>query len=178
MNTRTAFTPIILICLTLFSGSTYPAPQTYEEYAIKTAFLYRSLHYVEWSTKNGDKKLIVICVVKADKFSETIHSLHNRAVNGRTISLRKIASYDDINECDALYIPMTKSVKLRQIISKLKNNNILTISDRQGFAKYGIILNFPVENQKVIIEINIDAANEQSIRFSAKLLRIAKIVGD
>jgi len=140
--------------------------------------LYRSLHYVEWSTKNGDKNLIVICVTNTDKFSETIHSLHKRAVNGRTISLQNIASYDDIEECDVLYIPTGKSTDLRQTLSKLENNNILTISDRQGSAKQGVILNFPVENQKVMIEINIDAANKQSIRFSAKLLRIATIIGD
>lgn len=178
MNTRTRTFSIFLFFLCLLSDSAYSAPQTYEEYAIKTAFLYRSLHYVEWSTKNTDENLIVICITKFDKFSERIQSLHKRAVNGRTISLRKIKSYDGINECDALYIPKEKSAKLRQTLNKLENNNILTISDRQGFAKHGVILNFPVENQKVIIEINIDAANKQNIRFSAKLLRIAKIVGD
>ncbi|MEJ2178878.1 MAG: hypothetical protein P8Y28_00215 [Gammaproteobacteria bacterium] len=33
-------------------------------------------------------------------------------------------------------------------------------------------------DQKVVIEVNVDAANKQSIRFSAKLLRIAEIKGD
>lgn len=178
MNNRIRILSLLLVSLYLLPGSTYSAPQAYEEYAVKTAFLYRSLHYVEWNTKNTDTNLIVICTTNSDKFSKTIQSLHDRIVNSRTISLQIIASHDDINECDVLYVPMQKKAKLRKILSNLENKNILTISDRRGFAKNGIILNFPVDNQKVVIEINIDAANKQNLRFSAKLLRIAKIVGN
>ena len=178
MHTRSRFIQFFIVCLYLFSGSVHPAPQRYEEYAIKTAFLYRSLHYVEWSTTNGNKNLISICIHKSDKFSETIYSLNNRKVNGRTISITNIASYDDTRECNVLYIPAEKPAIVKQILRKLENSNILTISDRNEFAKYGVILNFPLVNQKVVIEVNVDAANKQSIRFSAKLLRIAEIVGD
>lgn len=178
MNIRIRFFLLLLVCHYLFPGSVFSAPQTYEEYAVKTAFLYRSLHYIEWNTKNTDTNLIVICTTISDDFSKIIQSLNNRVVNGRTISFQNIVSHDDINECDVLYVPMQKNASLRQTLSKLENKNILTISDRQGFAKNGVILNFPVDNQKVVIEINIDAANKQNLRFSAKLLRIAKIVGN
>ena len=178
MHTRNRFFQFFIVCLYLFSGSAHPAPQRYEEYAIKTAFLYRSLHYVEWSTINGNKNHISICIQKPDKFSETIHSLNKRKVNGRTISVTNIASYDDAMECNVLYIPAEKPAVVKQILRQFQNSNILTISDRRGFADYGVILNFPVVNHKVVIEVNVDAANKQSIRFSAKLLRIAEIIGD
>ncbi|WP_455206805.1 YfiR family protein [Kaarinaea lacus] len=177
MNTRIIFISALLIYFYLIPDSVYSASQTYDEYAIKTAFLFRSLHYVEWGNKNVNNKSIVICVTEPDNFSETIYSLHHRTVNGRTIVLRKLASYSDIHECDVLQIPALKTPHLDQTLNKLANNNILTISDHRGFAQHGVVLNFPVESEKVIIEINIDAANKQNIKFSAKLLRIAKIVG-
>ena len=178
MYTQSRFIQFFIVCLYLFSGSVHPAPQRYEEYAIKTAFLYRSLHYVEWSTINGSKNHISICIQKSDKFSDTIHSLDKRKVNGRTISVIVIASYDEARECNVLYISAEKPAVVKQILRQFQNSNILTISDQHGFANYGVILNFPVVNQKVVIEVNVDAANKQSIRFSAKLLRIAEIKGD
>ena len=178
MYTQSRFIQFFIVCLYLFSGSVHPAPQRYEEYAIKTAFLYRSLHYVEWSTINSSKNHISICIQKSDKFSDTIHSLDKRKVNRRTISVIVIASYDEARECNVLYISAEKPAVVKQILRQFQNSNILTISDQHGFANYGVILNFPVVNQKVVIEVNVDAANKQSIRFSAKLLRIAEIKGD
>ena len=148
MNTRLLFFSLLLLLyFYLVSGNAYSASQTYDEYAIKAAFLFRSLHYVEWSNKNANDNLIVICVSEPDNFSTTIQSLHQRKVNGRTIALRKLASYADISKCDVLHLPIKKPRQLHQTLSKLENNNILTISDHPGSAQSGVILNFPVEDQ-------------------------------
>ena len=168
----------LLLSFYLVSGSVNSASQTYDEYAIKTAFLFRSLHYVEWSKKNSSDNLIVICITDPDNFSKTIYSLRHRTVNGRTIELRNLASLEEIQTCDILHLPMMKSSQLHKTLAKIENNNILTISDQPGFAKSGVILNFPLDGQKVTIEVNVDAANRQNIKFSAKLLRIAKIIGN
>ena len=178
MNIRAGCFTNTILFLCIFGGATIAAPLTYEEYAIKTAFLYRSLHYVEWNDKNTEQNIIVICFTKSDNFSNTFQSLQNRKVNERTISFLKVTSYDNSNGCDVMYVPTDRSADLRKILNTLNNKNILTISDRHGNANNGVILNFPVDNQKVSIEINIDAANKQNIKFSAKLLRIAEIIGD
>ncbi len=168
----------ILASIHLFSSSVNSASIFYEEHAIKTAFLYRSLHYVEWPDKNRKPDSIVICEISDDKFDQTIESLRNRTVNGRRILIKKISSFTDTEGCNVFHVPMMNTDKLRTILIQLDSKNILTISEHHGFAKQGVILNFPTANQKVTIEINIDAANKQNIRFSAKLLRIAKIIGE
>jgi len=178
LNLRTILISVLFLYCYLFPGSVYPDTQTYDEYAIKTAFLFRSLHYVEWNSKNANNKLIVICVIEPDSFSKTIQSLSQRTVSGRVIALRNLESYTDVDECDVLHIPMKSSSLLQQLLKTIENRNILTISDHLGYAKNGVILNFPLEGQKVSIEVNIDAANRQNIKFSAKLLRIANIVGN
>jgi hypothetical protein len=177
LKTRILFFLTLLFSIYLIPDSINAATETYDEYAIKTAFLYRSLHYVDWSDKNASNKFIVICTMEPDSFSKTINSLHQRKVNDRAIETRHLASFEEISTCDVLVIPIKKSIHLQQTLKKIKHQNILTVSDQPGSAQSGVILNFPVDNQKVIIEINIDAANRQNIKFSAKLLRIAKIVG-
>ena len=150
----------------------------YDVYAVKTAFLYRSLHYVEWRTDDtATQNSINICFVHSNKFTDTITSLNKRTINEFTISLRKIPSYSDTDNCNVLYISPDNPQLVSAIISSLKNKNLLTVSDRTGLAAEGVIINFPIDNQKVSVEINIDAANEHNIKFSAKLLRSAKIFG-
>jgi len=177
LNLRILFLLALLLNFYLVPDSINAATETYDEYAIKTAFLFRSLHYVDWSNKNSSDEAIVICTIEPDNFSRTIKSLQHQKVNERAIETRNLASFEEINACDVLLIPFKKLFQLQQTLNKIENQNILTVSDQPGSAQSGVILNFPVDNQKVIIEINIDAANKQNIKFSAKLLRIAKIVG-
>ena len=99
---------IFFLCFIVSSINAAPESQSYEEYAIKTAFLYRSLHYVDWSDKNTDEKMVVICFTRPDKFVDTMQSLQNRKVNERTIKMLKVASYSDIHGCDVMYIPIVK----------------------------------------------------------------------
>lgn len=168
----------MIFCLYLISGNAHSASETYEEYAIKTAFLYRALHYIDWDTLASNSNTIVICVIDSDAFSKTITSLDKRSVNERVISIQKIPSVDKTIGCNVLHLSATTPKQVKSMLAKLNHVHVLTISDHKHFAESGVILNFPIENQKVIIEINIDAANEKNIRFSAKLLRIANIVGN
>ena len=173
------FPTSILLIIFLWLGTcliSLAAP--YDVYAVKTAFLFRSLHYVEWpSDQMTDGKNITICFTDTNQFTDTLASLDQRAINDRTIVLKNIASYNEMNSCHVIYIAANPSRPVSAIVSDLRNSNILTVSDQAGFSQSGVILNFPVVDEKVTVEINIDAANEQNIRFSAKLLRIAKLYG-
>ena len=80
--------------------------QSYDEYALKTAFLYRSLHYIEWPaipTNNADTSL-TICAVSNDAFSSTIESLHLKAVKQHKIIVKTFDHYRQMHDCQVVYI--------------------------------------------------------------------------
>ncbi|MGD8592323.1 MAG: YfiR family protein [Gammaproteobacteria bacterium] len=146
--------------------------QSYDEYALKTAFLYRSLHYIEWPaipTNKADTTL-TICAVSGDAFSSTIKSLHFKAVNQHKIIVKTFAHYKQMHGCQVVYIGKNAS---DEVFDFFATKNVLTVSDYPGFIEDGGIINFPLQEDKVGIEINNDEAVKHNLKISAKLLRIA-----
>jgi hypothetical protein len=146
--------------------------QSYDEYALKTAFLYRSLHYIEWpaiSTNTADTSL-TICAVSNDAFSSTIKSLHLKAVKQHKIIVKTFAHYKQMHHCQVVYIGKNAA---DDVFDFFANKSVLTISDYPGFIEDGGIINFPLQQDKVAIEINNNEAVKHNLKISAKLLRIA-----
>jgi hypothetical protein len=53
---------------------------------------------------------------------------------------------------------------------------VLTVGETEGFASQGGIVNFKLEDGRVRLEINIDAAGQAKLRISSKVLSLAQIV--
>jgi len=83
---------------------------------------------------------------------------------------------DEITNCHILFINISDKNKLKAILEKLKGKNILTISDANGFAKLGGIARLYTKDDKINIQINLEAAKEENIIISSKLLKLAEIV--
>ena len=81
-----------------------------------------------------------------------------------------------MDSCHILFISALEKERVASILKFLKSSCILTISDIEGFAQSGGIINFVIEENKVRFEINIDAANRAGIKISSKVLKLAKII--
>jgi hypothetical protein len=53
---------------------------------------------------------------------------------------------------------------------------VLTVSEIAGFARSGGMIAFLVEENKVRLEINLDAASEARLKVSSKLIGVARLV--
>ena len=62
------------------------------------------------------------------------------------------------------------------MLEKLKDARVLTVSEIDGFAQQGGIINFISERNKVRFEINPDAARRLGLNISSELLKLAKVV--
>jgi hypothetical protein len=61
----------------------------------------------------------------------------------------------------------------------LRGANLLLVGDTTGFASSGGTIEFTVDqDNRVRFTINTDAADRAGLKFSAKLLALAKIVHD
>ena len=75
-----------------------------------------------------------------------------------------------------VFISRSEKNDLERIFVRLKNCNVLTISDMENFArKGGVVHLFPAGN-KIRFAINVDAAERNGLQVSSKLLKLAKIV--
>lgn len=150
------------------------------EYPLKALFLFNFASYVEWppTAVAGENRPFVIGILGSAPLEDTLREIAaTKLINGRRIVLEHFASAAALRECQILFIGREVSPQERQLaVEKLWHQPVLIVGESEGFAQHGAVVNFFVENNKIRFEINVDAAREQRLTISSKLLALARIV--
>jgi hypothetical protein len=75
-----------------------------------------------------------------------------------------------------LFIASSAAEILSEILSNTRDKPILTVSDTNGFAAKGVLINFFLAGDKIKFEINEKAVHESGLVMSYRLLNLARIV--
>jgi hypothetical protein len=158
----------------------YAEPSSLREYSVKGAFLYNFAKFITWPGEafRDDQMHITLCILGEDPFGDALTSVEGKTVKDRKVVIKHCATLDDLDKCHMLFISRPEEQNLSEILAKVKNWNTLTVSDMEGFAQSGGVINFVTVEKKIRFEINLDAAERADLKISSKLLRLAKIVKD
>jgi hypothetical protein len=153
--------------------------QTADEYHVKAVFLYNFAKFVEWppgSFKSaGDP--IVICIVGKNPFGGVLdQAVNQQAAQGRWFSVRQVVDPPQMTACHILFVSSSERKRLPAIFSEIKNLGVLTVGESDNFTAEGGVVNFRIEDGSVRIQINVEAAAQQRLHISSKLLSLAEIV--
>ncbi len=148
------------------------------EYEIKAAYIYNFFNYIDWpaDTLPPAGGTVTIGVLGESPFGPALNPLVGKKVKGRTLAVKKVASAKDLEQCQAVFICPSEKSRLSEILNQLKDARVLTVSEIDGFAEQGGIINFISERNKVRFEINADAAKRTGLNISSDLLKLAKLV--
>jgi hypothetical protein len=75
-----------------------------------------------------------------------------------------------------LFVSAPERKRFRSTAGAIRGSGVLTVGETQGFLGDGGVVNFKVEEGKVRFEINMEAAGQERLHISSKLLRLAQIV--
>jgi hypothetical protein len=153
--------------------------QSTEEYRVKAAFLYHFATFVEWPAQifRSSADPISICVLGQNRFGRLIEdTVAGKEVEGRGFVVLPIADMREAGACKVLFVSSSQRKSVRSILAEVKGSGILTVGEIDGFASEGGIVNFRLDQGKVRIEVNLQAADEGRLRISSKLLSLARIV--
>lgn len=153
-------------------------PPPVPEYAVKAAYLFHFAKFVEWpgDAFAGAASPIVICVLGEDPFGDALEALDGKTVNGRPIVIRYAATLGTLTRCHLLFVSASERTILPKVLQATKDWSLLTVGDRNGFARDGGIINLVKTEDRVGFEINLEAARRARLKISSKLLALAKIV--
>jgi len=154
--------------------------QAVDEYQVKAAFLYNFAKFVTWPPQSfqTSKDPIVICILGSNPFGgELEEAVQGKVVEGRKLLVLQISDAKQAASCHILFISSSERKRSRSILADLRSTGILTVGESEGFAGYGGVVNFKLEGNRVRLEVNIDAAEQEKLRISSKLLSLAQIVG-
>ena len=145
-----------------------------EEYRVKAAYLYNFLKFVEWPPEAGSGPL-TICIAGRNPFGMVLHEMvRGEVVNGRGVGARVILEPEP--GCHVLFVP--EGAALRAYLRWAIGRPVLTVGESRTFIDQGGIVSFYLDRGNVRFEINPGAAERAGLRISARLLQLARIVGD
>jgi len=149
------------------------------EYQVKAAFLFNFAKFVEWppSSFSDASAPLRICVFGRDPFGQGLRDIVNeKTVNGRKLEVDYMVDLQVVGTCHILFIASSQKARLKQILERLRGTTALTVSDSEGFAEQGGMINFVLDNDRVQFKVNRNAAHQAGLKISSKLLSVAKLV--
>jgi hypothetical protein len=149
------------------------------EYPLKAAFLYNFANYVEWPAAafQSSTSPFIIGVLGPNPFGSMLDELSKKTVRGRPIVYRQYDSPQESGECHILFISVAVSdADCMAVIEATRRRHMLIVTEANGLARRGSVVNFFVEQNKLRFEINPDAAQQRALRISSKLLSLATLI--
>jgi hypothetical protein len=166
---------IVLLGLSL---SVQSAVNTTAEYKLKAALLYKLTRFIEWPPRDGTAaSRFGICVLGRDDFGQSLDELSVRKVGEASIVIHRFKNSGSIGaSCQLVFISDSKRAFLGKILRRLKKKPMLTVSDSEGFAVHGGMVQMSLADKRITFKINHRAAKMAGLKISSKLLNIATIV--
>jgi hypothetical protein len=176
-------TPAVAFCLAqVFTAATAAQqPPAAPEYRIKAAFLYNFTLYTEWpaSAFESPESPFVLAIAGPDPFGNELDAaVRGKTVKGRVIDVRRYPSADDVTQGHLLFISNEEMKSFGQILRRFRETPLLTVAEADNFTRSGGVIRLFVDQNKVVFEVNTDAAARSKVKLSSKLLSLARVVRD
>jgi YfiR/HmsC-like len=171
----------ILLLLALVCASTAQGQTPVSEVNLKSAFLYKFIHYAEWPQEAlGElENPIVICVIDQDALAQVLEgAVSGRTSHERPVVVRRVDGSDPFNGCHVLFVGAMDASRMDQVIARASAQPILTVGDAEGFARRGGMINFIPRGTRLGFEINRGAVRRAGLDLSSQLLKLAQLVPD
>lgn len=137
------------------------------EYAVKAAYLAKFPFYVEWppTAFAAPTSPLVLCVVGDDPFGSALdEAVAGQQVQGRAIAVRRLKAAARDSGCHVAYVGADSRAEA------LRGGAVLVVSDAPNG---GGIINFVLRDNKVRFTVDDEAAFQNGLAISSKLLSVA-----
>lgn len=137
--------------------------------------VYNFPKFVEWPlSASGD---LALCIFGSGRFTPPFESLHGKTLQNKTVMVRRITAIDDSRACQVVFVPASESSQLPALLPALQNLPVLTVSDAEGVAARGVMIEIVVvEESRLGFKINLQAARQNGLQLSSQLLKLARAV--
>ena len=156
-----------------------PPPEENEtNFKFKSLYCWKFIKFIEWpsSYRQGSFEIAVLGDSPIQKYFEEWQN--GREVGSQKIVVKKYSNSGSIAQPHIIYIPRTKSKDIGSVLKKLSGKSSLIITEQDGMANQGSMINFVVINSRVRFEINKSNVEKYNLQVSSSLLELSTKVYD
>lgn len=169
----TAF--LMLVCMGIARAQ---AQEPTAEYQLKAAFLYNFAKFVEWPAETfpTTSTPFTICALGNDPFGTSLDAIAGKTVKDRPLIVKRIRSITAVNGCQILYVSPHELPQATDLLRSLQKVPVLTVCDMDGCAETGLMLNMRMADNRVQLDMNLEAVQRTTLKVSSQLIKLTRIV--
>ena len=175
---RSSTAPLgLLAAIAILLGHAAPARASEIEGEVKVEFIERFTEFVEWPAEAFASKTseFNVCTVGDGPLAPRIGALLGKTrIKDRPVRVRALKPGEGASGCHLLYIAPSESGEVDRIVRQLGKSPVLTIGDKAGFGKRGVLINLFLEGSHLRFAINAAASKANGLNVSVKLLVLAR----
>lgn len=165
---------IAAFCLAAAPGAAVAADGDSLEYAVKAAYLYKFGIYVEWPATAfaAPTAALNLCIVGDDPFGAVLDSaVSGQRVDTHPVLVRRLKTIARDSGCHILYLGVADGARAAQLQEAVRGSHVLTVGDTKVGG--GGIVTFVVKDNRVRFTVDEEAAAQNGLLISSKLLSLA-----
>jgi hypothetical protein len=170
---------LVLLYITAGTGLLWSQSSFASEYQVKAVFLFNFTHFIEWPERAFDNSYstFIIGIIGDDPFGPYLTAaVEGERLGTHIIRVERFKSVSEIKKCHILYVGSKDPVEIKNILSSAAGKSILTVGDTPNFVRWGGMIRFYTEQNRIRLNINNTLARQAGLRISSKLLRVADVL--
>ena len=160
---------LLLWCLSLLPAPAQPRPSE-ATHKVQTIFIYNFTKYIRWPDAYNTGPFTIGVLGDTQLNVELTKMAATKTANGRKIVVK---SYKDVREiekmCHILFIAAEKNDLLNAVLQKTNGTSTLVVTEKDGAARFGSLINFVSDKGKPGFEMNLSGFERSHLKFDSKL---------
>ena len=147
---------------------------------LKAAFIYNFAKFTRWpeGTWSTPAASFRLCTLGEDALVERLSGLRGESVSGHPVEVRAVQLPLSGRACHLLYLARPGEERLLDLLDSINGQPVLTVSQAPRFARQGGMVELYRDFDRLRFRVNVEAARAAGLELSARLLDLARIVGD
>ncbi len=147
--------------------------------AVKAAFIYNFAQFTGWPNSAfgaAADSPFVIGILGPDPFDHALdRAMEGKTVRGHPVQVKYITAPADLAACHLVYVPAAAEAQLDDLFRVTANRPVLVVGETDALMRAGGAIRFFAEGDRLRFEINPAVAPKCHLRFSSKLIKLARI---
>ena len=172
---RRGFLAGLLLAALALPGAALGQGASELEYAVKATYLYKFAPFVHWpESSQAAGAGFEICIVGRDPFGALLDdAVRGEQVRGQPIAVRRLPEIARASGCGIVFAGGSSAQSVREILDAVAGEPVLTVTDVALSRTAKGIVHFVILDDRVRFEIDDQAAAENGLMISSKVLSLA-----
>ncbi len=174
------FAVLLFSLCTVWGDLTVSAANT-SEYKVKAAFVLNFALFTEWPEQSFSSETapIIVCVLGDRALTQAFESINGKKVGKRILQVTTTPPHDARSSCHIIFFGKNVYTKIvLRTLTSVRKNPVLTIGEKDTFIDLGGAIHFFMKKGRLRFGVNTTVIEEQNLRLSSRLLKIAVLTSD